>query len=310
MAIAYKHIHERVPRPSSRNPAVPRSLDGWVASITEKQRELRPESAAEARRDLEAEVADAALGPPVGSLVSEVAVIDDPSPTESRTAGGPTTVTIPRPAKRRRRRVRTIARHPARDRRDRLRPRGERGRTSSRIASTCLRWRACASTRRAQRARGRGPRSPDRSGQTLEAGGGGRHPRGATGRRHDARAGRARDARPLARPAPGRGADGARRPARRCQGPAPRGRVPRRRRDEGLQRAVRRRPGDPPERPRRRRGAVRERDRPRGQPRPEPGGGPEGGRRDRVGRDGRTAGARVPRHGRGGLLARTCSAVA
>src|SRR5688500_11084118 len=55
MGIAYKHIHERVPAPSSRNPAIPKGLDGWVDSMTEKQRELRPDSAAEARRDLEAE---------------------------------------------------------------------------------------------------------------------------------------------------------------------------------------------------------------------------------------------------------------
>ena len=60
MAIAYKHIHERVP-----DAVLPRtrpcrgSLDGWVASMTEKERELRPESAAEARRDLEAETARA-----------------------------------------------------------------------------------------------------------------------------------------------------------------------------------------------------------------------------------------------------------
>ena len=50
MAIAYQHIHGPMPRPSSANRAVPASLDGWVASVTEKQRELRPESAAEARR--------------------------------------------------------------------------------------------------------------------------------------------------------------------------------------------------------------------------------------------------------------------
>ena len=44
MAIAYKHIHERVPKPSSFNPAVPASLDWWVASVTEKER--RPRRAA------------------------------------------------------------------------------------------------------------------------------------------------------------------------------------------------------------------------------------------------------------------------
>ena len=55
MAIAYKHLRDRVPRASARNPAVTAELDGWIASMTEKERELRTESAAEARRDLEAE---------------------------------------------------------------------------------------------------------------------------------------------------------------------------------------------------------------------------------------------------------------
>ena len=77
MAIAYQHIHEPMPRPSSANPAVPSTLDGWVASVTEKQRELRPESAAEARRDLETEAQSLPAAPPLASLVPEVAVIPD-----------------------------------------------------------------------------------------------------------------------------------------------------------------------------------------------------------------------------------------
>jgi eukaryotic-like serine/threonine-protein kinase len=75
MAIAYQHIHEPMPRPSSANRAVPASLDGWVASVTEKQRELRPESASEARRDLETEARSLPAAPPLASLVPEVAVI-------------------------------------------------------------------------------------------------------------------------------------------------------------------------------------------------------------------------------------------
>jgi eukaryotic-like serine/threonine-protein kinase len=77
MAVAYQHIHEPMPRPSSANPAVPTTLDGWVASVTEKQRELRPESAAEARRDLETEARSLPAAPPLASLVPEVAVIPD-----------------------------------------------------------------------------------------------------------------------------------------------------------------------------------------------------------------------------------------
>jgi serine/threonine-protein kinase len=91
MAIAYKHIHDRVPAPSSRNPAVPKGLDGWVTSVTEKQRELRPESAAEARRDLEAEARTLPSAPPLSTLVPEVAVM----PAEVSPARA-TTVTIPR----------------------------------------------------------------------------------------------------------------------------------------------------------------------------------------------------------------------
>jgi beta-lactam-binding protein with PASTA domain/tRNA A-37 threonylcarbamoyl transferase component Bud32 len=104
MAIAYKHIHERVPRPSVLNPAVPASLDGWVSSMTEKQRELRPESAAEARRDLEAESRSLPVAEPVASLVPDVAVI--PPPVDAKRA---TTVTIPQPGRvthRRRRKLR------------------------------------------------------------------------------------------------------------------------------------------------------------------------------------------------------------
>ncbi|HSJ51413.1 MAG TPA: PASTA domain-containing protein, partial [Actinomycetota bacterium] len=92
MAIAYKHLHERVPAPSFRNPAVPGGLDGWVASMTEKDRELRPESAAEARRDLEAERRSLPVAPNVGTLVPELTV--HPSPGDP---GRATTVTIARP---------------------------------------------------------------------------------------------------------------------------------------------------------------------------------------------------------------------
>jgi serine/threonine-protein kinase len=80
MAIAYKHIHDRVPRPSSFNPSVPSSLDGWVASVTEKERELRPESASEARRDLAAESGSLPASEPLASLVPDVTVVPAPGP--------------------------------------------------------------------------------------------------------------------------------------------------------------------------------------------------------------------------------------
>ena len=93
MGIAYKHIHERVPAPSSFNPAVPAPLDGWVASVTEQERELRPESAAEARRDLMAESGSLPAAEPLDSLVPDVTVIRGPE-TDGRVDRA-ATVTIP-----------------------------------------------------------------------------------------------------------------------------------------------------------------------------------------------------------------------
>jgi serine/threonine-protein kinase len=69
MAIAYRHLRDRVPPPSARNPRTPRGIDGWVSSMTEKDRELRPESAAEARRDLQAEAATLPAARPLAELV-------------------------------------------------------------------------------------------------------------------------------------------------------------------------------------------------------------------------------------------------
>ena len=91
MAIAYKHLRDRVPTASARNPAVTPGLDGWIASMTEKDRELRPESAAEARRDLQAEAATLPPARPIGELVPDVAVLPLPDTPERAT-----TVTIPR----------------------------------------------------------------------------------------------------------------------------------------------------------------------------------------------------------------------
>src|SRR4051812_13817402 len=53
MAIAYKHLSDRVPTPSALVAEIPAEIDAFVASATERDRELRPESAGEMRRDLE-----------------------------------------------------------------------------------------------------------------------------------------------------------------------------------------------------------------------------------------------------------------
>ncbi len=81
VAIAVRHVRERVPRPSSVNPTVPAGLDAWVASMTEKDRELRPESASEARRDLASEAGGLPPARPVAELVHaapELAPAGDP----------------------------------------------------------------------------------------------------------------------------------------------------------------------------------------------------------------------------------------
>ncbi|HET9672352.1 MAG TPA: protein kinase, partial [Actinomycetota bacterium] len=53
MAVAYKHLSDRVPAPSSSAPDLPEDLDGFVASATDRDRELRPESADAMRMDLD-----------------------------------------------------------------------------------------------------------------------------------------------------------------------------------------------------------------------------------------------------------------
>jgi serine/threonine-protein kinase len=52
MAIAYKHLSDRVPPPSAIATGVPRELDSFIASATDPDREMRPESSAAMRRDL------------------------------------------------------------------------------------------------------------------------------------------------------------------------------------------------------------------------------------------------------------------
>jgi serine/threonine-protein kinase len=101
MAIAYRHLRDRVPRASARNPAVPAGLDGWVASMTDKDRELRPESAAEARRDLRSEAATLPTGAPVAELVRVGPEVLETEPADPLHAA---TVTISHAASRRPRR--------------------------------------------------------------------------------------------------------------------------------------------------------------------------------------------------------------
>jgi beta-lactam-binding protein with PASTA domain/predicted Ser/Thr protein kinase len=96
MAVAQQHLTRRVPRPSSLVPGIPRELDGFILSATERDRELRPASAAEMRRDLERQAALLPDAPPLGEVVGAVPAAGAPSPARA------TTVRIARRARRRR----------------------------------------------------------------------------------------------------------------------------------------------------------------------------------------------------------------
>ena len=88
MAIAYKHLSGRVPMPSATVASIPPELDGFVASAADRDREMRPESALEMRRDLEALTPSL---PPARSLASLVGAPPLAPPDE---AGGGTTSVV------------------------------------------------------------------------------------------------------------------------------------------------------------------------------------------------------------------------
>ena len=90
VAIAYKHLSERVPPPSSLSPAVPLALDQAVLHATEKDRDERPASA----RALLAEIARTAPGLSPATTVADLAA-QIPS-TELVPEDRAATVTIPR----------------------------------------------------------------------------------------------------------------------------------------------------------------------------------------------------------------------
>ena len=110
MSIAYKHLSDRVPKPSSVVPALPEDLDGFVASATERDRELRPESASAMRHDIEAIEPELAPARSLAGLVDDMPEIvdDDGNATEAVAMAAPTaTQTITRTVRMRRRRWRT-----------------------------------------------------------------------------------------------------------------------------------------------------------------------------------------------------------
>ena len=75
MAVAYKHLSDRVPAPSTNLPELPAELDGFVAAATDRDRELRPESADVMRMDLDAMSNHLPPAPGLSSLAREIPTI-------------------------------------------------------------------------------------------------------------------------------------------------------------------------------------------------------------------------------------------
>jgi beta-lactam-binding protein with PASTA domain len=106
MAVAYKHLSDRVPVPSASVPDLPDELDGFVTSATDRDRELRPESADAMRMDLDQIAYQLPAAARLSALVQEI--------PELTVEGGETTevrlrletASIPRMERHRRRRRR------------------------------------------------------------------------------------------------------------------------------------------------------------------------------------------------------------
>ena len=88
MAVAYKHLSDRVPAPSASIPDLPPDLDGFVASATDRDRELRPESADAMRIDLDGIGRQLPPAPKLATLVQQLPdlVVEGGETTEVRVA--------------------------------------------------------------------------------------------------------------------------------------------------------------------------------------------------------------------------------
>ena len=75
MSIAYKHLSGRVPRPSVTVPSIPTELDGFVASATDREREMRPESALAMRLDLDAIAPSLPAARTLSSMIDDAAAL-------------------------------------------------------------------------------------------------------------------------------------------------------------------------------------------------------------------------------------------
>jgi serine/threonine-protein kinase len=107
MSIAYKHLSGRVPKPSIAVGHVSKELDGFVLSATDRDRELRPESALEMRRDLESIASGLPAARPLAAVAGDLSEVSgDGGVTERVPLVASTTQTIPRAERTKRRRLR------------------------------------------------------------------------------------------------------------------------------------------------------------------------------------------------------------
>jgi eukaryotic-like serine/threonine-protein kinase len=105
VAIAYRHLRERVPPPSRSDPMVPRSLDRVVLSATDRDRDRRTAEARIMRSEMLAAASQLPPAAPLAEIASAV------TPADETPADRLSTVTIPRtisPKQRRRQRFRRL----------------------------------------------------------------------------------------------------------------------------------------------------------------------------------------------------------
>jgi beta-lactam-binding protein with PASTA domain len=108
MSIAYKHLSDRVPAPSSFVADVGPDLDGFVASATDRDRELRPESARAMRMDVETIARGLPGARSLASLVQDLPEVTGDA-DDTAVVRMIQTETIPRVERAKRRRFRRVA---------------------------------------------------------------------------------------------------------------------------------------------------------------------------------------------------------
>jgi serine/threonine-protein kinase len=104
MAVAYKHLSDRVPSPTAVLPDLPDELDGFVAAATDRDRELRPESADVMRMDLEVIAPQLPPAQPLTTLVTDIPSVTVEGGETTEIGVRLATSSIPRMERHRRRR--------------------------------------------------------------------------------------------------------------------------------------------------------------------------------------------------------------